>query len=160
MLESIKSNLHQIIFSDKLFDHRLRPGTDEFKMGIQKSTLSINNCLKNVKKKIKVDINVVDTCQSNKMLSQMSFIFPQASVDSKHDQKQKSRGRFMSTASCLSISSTPGRVIVTHSHPFKEDLEMLTVILKKYEHLYSLHMIDCFSFSESSEKTQARKYDK
>ena len=121
-----------------MFDLRLRPGTDEFKMGIQKSTLSINNCLKNVKKKIKVDINVVDTCQSNKMLSQMSFIFPQASVDSKHDQKQKSRGRFMSTASCLSISSTPGRVIVTHSHPFKEDLEMLTVILMIYEHLYSL----------------------
>ena len=125
----------QIDFNHVSF-FRLRPGTDEFKMGIQKSTLSINNCLKNVKKKIKVDINVVDTCQSNKMLSQMSFIFPQASVDSKYDQKQKSRGRFLSTASCLSVSSTPGRVIVTHSHPFKEDLEMLTVSLKTMKFSY------------------------
>ena len=85
---------------------RLRKRSDEeFQMGIQRATASINNSLKNVKRKMKVDINVEDT--QRKLISQESFIFPKKFGSKiKHNQIQS-----------------------FYSHPFKDDIKTLSVMM-------------------------------
>ena len=62
------------------------------------------------------------------MVSQMSFIFPQESIDSKAEPKETSKkigSRFNSTQSATKKSSSKN--MITHTHPFKEDIVMLKV---------------------------------
>ena len=76
---------------------------------------------------IKVDINVVDTCQS-KLVSQMSFIFPQESIESKEPKESHEKiknGSKINSKNSISKKST--RKFESYSHPFKEDINMLTV---------------------------------
>ena len=84
---------------------------------------------------MKVDINVIDTNLNSKLVSQMSFIFPQPSIESKESQQQQKKidskhnsrfnSRYNSTISLK--SSIPTKSIPSHTHPFKEDIAMLTV---------------------------------
>ena len=84
---------------------------------------------------MKVDINVIDTNQS-KLVSQMSYIFPQQSIESKESQQQqqkkiesKNNSRFNSRYnSTISLNTIPTKSIPSHTHPFKEDIAMLTVL--------------------------------
>ena len=82
---------------------------------------------------MKVDINVIDTNQS-KLVSQMSYIFPQQSIEGKESQQQKkieskNNSRYNSRYnSTISLNTIPTKSISSHTHPFKEDIAMLTVL--------------------------------
>ncbi|XP_059084711.1 outer dynein arm-docking complex subunit 4-like isoform X2 [Tigriopus californicus] len=64
--------------------NRLKADSEEFRLGIQKATESINNALKCVKIKMKVDVTIEDTSKlaDQQTVSATSFVFPRDSVSS------------------------------------------------------------------------------
>ena len=120
---------------------RLRKKCDQdFTLGIQKATSSIYNALKHIKRKvctwllaqicfqppqqifqIKVDINVEDTNES-KLLSRESYIFPQESIE-----RKKVFNKRDSHTRRVKLSKRKPNLANLYAHPFKEDIESLTV---------------------------------
>jgi len=101
---------------------------EEFKVRIQKTINSINNSLKNIQKKMKVDINVEDTTE-RRLVSRQSFVFPRNSLESKQVTRTFFRTRKLGIDTSTLAIKTPkpsiapnGKISTGYKNPYAKDI--------------------------------------
>ena len=102
--------------------NRLRNcGSDDFRLGIQKATEAITNCLKYVKPKMKIDVHVEDTTQyiGRQSVDRVSYVFPRgATINSNGNNGNRHRDEFKPFCT-------------TTSRPFQKDIAEMSRIAAK-----------------------------